>query len=147
MKSRTHQLSAGRGTYVLLGAVVLVSLFPLYWSVVAASNDQAGISKSPPDLVPGTHLLDNLRRMLDLVDMRKALVNSFVVSATVTVSVVLTPQNPTVQVALSSLAGGYVTDYPLVLAGALVGIVPILIVFAVLGRQILDGIMQGALKA
>ena len=60
---------------------------------------------------------------------------------------VLTPQNPTVQVALSSLAGGYVTDYPLVLAGALVGIVPILIVFAVLGRQILDGIMQGALKA
>src|SRR5207253_2761541 len=85
MKSRTHQLSAGRGTYVLLGAVVLVSLFPLYWSVVAASNDQAGISKSPPDLVPGTHLLDNLRRMLDLVDMRKALVNSFVVSATVTV--------------------------------------------------------------
>jgi len=30
MKSRTHQLSAGRGTYVLLGAVVLVSLFPLY---------------------------------------------------------------------------------------------------------------------
>src|SRR3989440_6734083 len=61
--------------------------------------------------------------------------------------VVMTPQNPTVQVALSSLAGGYVTDYTLVLAGALVGIVPILIVFAVLGRQILDGIMQGALKA
>ena len=54
MKSRTHQLSAGRGTYVLLGAVVLVSLFPLYWSVVAASNDQAGISKSPPTLIPGT---------------------------------------------------------------------------------------------
>src|SRR5256714_3808047 len=60
---------------------------------------------------------------------------------------VLTPQNPTVQVALSSLAGGYVTAYPLVLAGALVGIVPILIVFAGLGRQILDGIIQGALKA
>ena len=125
MKSRTHQLSAGRGTYVLLGAVVLVSLFPLYWSVVAASNDQAGISKSPPDLVPGTHLLDNLRRMLDLVDMRKALVNSFVVSATVTVSVVLTATLAGFALAKLRFRGRH----------------------ALLGRQILDGIMQGALKA
>ncbi|HET9516700.1 MAG TPA: carbohydrate ABC transporter permease, partial [Actinoplanes sp.] len=59
---------------------------------------------------------------------------------------VMSPQNPTVQVALSSLAGGYSPDYAQVLAGALVGVVPILLVFAVLGRHILDGIMQGAVK-
>ena len=267
-----------RSTYLLLGIVVLASLFPLYWSLVAASNDQAAISKVPPNLLPGTHLLDNLRRMLELVDMRKALVNSFVVSGSVTISVVLTatlagfafaklrfrgrgallgtviatmmvptqlgiiplyimmaqwfgwadhlqalilpaaasafgvffmrqylvsalptelieaarvdgcstlrvywnivlpvarpaaavlgmltfmatwndfywplvaltPQNPTVQVALSSLAGGYVTDYSVLLTGALVSSLPILVVFALMGRHILDGIMQGAVKA
>jgi len=61
--------------------------------------------------------------------------------------VALTPQNPTVQVALSSLAGGYVTDYSVLLTGALVSSLPILVVFALMGRHILDGIMQGAVKA
>ncbi|OLB77861.1 MAG: sugar ABC transporter permease [Actinobacteria bacterium 13_2_20CM_2_71_6] len=61
--------------------------------------------------------------------------------------VVMTPQNPTVQVALSTLGSGYIIDYPKVLAGALVGSVPILAVFAFLGRHILDGIMSGAVKA
>jgi cellobiose transport system permease protein len=60
--------------------------------------------------------------------------------------VVMNPQNPTVQVALSAFAGGYVTDYSLVLTGALISTLPMLVVFAAMGRQILDGITQGALK-
>ena len=60
--------------------------------------------------------------------------------------IVLSPQNPTVQVALSAFAGGYVTDYSLVLTGALISTLPMLVVFAAMGRQILDGITQGALK-
>ncbi len=60
--------------------------------------------------------------------------------------VVMTPQNPTVQVALSSLAGGYIQDYSLVLTGAMISTLPVLLVFAFMGRQILDGIMQGAVK-
>jgi cellobiose transport system permease protein len=51
-----------------------------------------------------------------------------------------------VQVALSAFAGGYVTDYSLVLTGALISTLPMLVVFAAMGRQILDGITQGALK-
>jgi cellobiose transport system permease protein len=274
---RAEQLSAGRGTYLLLIAVVAGSLFPLYWSVVGASGDNASISRVPPSLVPGTHLLENLRKAFTETDMRLALINSLIVSTTVTVSVVLTstlagfafaklrfrgrgallatvvatmmvptqlgiiplyimmanwlhwanhlqalilpaatsafgvffmrqylvtalpaelleaarvdgcttlriywsvvlpvakpaaavlgmltfmatwndfywplvamtPQNPTVQVALSGLAGGYVQDYSLVLTGALLSSLPILVVFAMMGRQILDGIMQGAVK-
>jgi cellobiose transport system permease protein len=61
--------------------------------------------------------------------------------------VVMTPQNPTMQVALSALDSGYIQDYSLVLTGALISMVPILVVFALMGRQILDGIMQGAIKA
>ena len=38
--------------------------------------------------------------------------------------VVLSPANPTVQVALSTLASGYVEDYALVLTGTFVSILP-----------------------
>ncbi|HUH22364.1 MAG TPA: carbohydrate ABC transporter permease, partial [Gaiellaceae bacterium] len=60
--------------------------------------------------------------------------------------VVLSPRNPTVQVAVSTLASGYVQDYALVLTGTFVSIIPLLVVFVVLGRNIIGGIMRGAVK-
>ncbi|MFG3436200.1 carbohydrate ABC transporter permease [Nonomuraea sp. NPDC047897] len=60
--------------------------------------------------------------------------------------VVLTPDNPTVQVALSTLASGYVNDYVLGLAGTAVGTLPLVLVFVLFGKQIIGGIMQGAVK-
>nr|BFE88404.1 carbohydrate ABC transporter permease [Planobispora longispora] len=60
--------------------------------------------------------------------------------------VVLTPENPTVQVALSTLAAGYVNDYVLGLTGTALGTLPLVVVFALLGKQIIGGIMQGAVK-
>ena len=60
--------------------------------------------------------------------------------------VALSSQNPTVQVALRSLGQGYVQDQSIVMAGTLLGTLPVLVVFALLGRQIVGGIMQGAVK-
>lgn len=61
--------------------------------------------------------------------------------------IVLSPHNPTVQVAVSTLAGAqYVPDYSLILTGTFVSILPLLIVFLVLGKQIVGGIMKGAVK-
>ena len=60
--------------------------------------------------------------------------------------IALSTQNPTVQVALNSLGQGYVPDRSIILAGTLVGTVPVLIVFALLGKQIVGGIMEGAVK-
>ena len=61
--------------------------------------------------------------------------------------IVLTPHNPTVQVAVSTLAGAaYVPDYALILTGTFVSILPLLAVFLVLGKQIVGGIMKGAVK-
>jgi cellobiose transport system permease protein len=60
--------------------------------------------------------------------------------------IVLSPRNPTVQVGVSTLASGYVQDYALVLTGTFISILPLLAVFLVLGRQIIGGIMQGAVK-
>ncbi|EID56136.1 carbohydrate ABC transporter permease [Saccharomonospora xinjiangensis] len=60
--------------------------------------------------------------------------------------VALGPDNPTVQVALEKLQSGYYVDYSLVLTGTTLATVPILVVFFLLGRQIVAGIMQGAVK-
>ncbi len=60
--------------------------------------------------------------------------------------VVLDAGNPTVQLALEKLQSGYYIDYSLVLAGTTLATIPILIVFLLLGRQIVAGIMQGAVK-
>lgn len=60
--------------------------------------------------------------------------------------IVLGPDNPTVQVAISTLQGGYYQDYSLVLAGTALGTLPILVVLLLFGRQIVGGIMEGAIK-
>jgi len=54
--------------------------------------------------------------------------------------------NPTVQVAVAQLGRGYTPDQSLIMAGALLGTLPLLIVFAIFGKQIVGGIMQGAVK-
>jgi len=273
--------SAGPFTYVFLILVVMVSLFPLYWSLVVASHDNAAVFAYPPKLLPGSNLFHNIQKLFnpDLVsvDFAKALVNSAIVSSVVTVTVVffsalagfafaklefrgrkllfvlvlatllvpvqlgliplyiemihfgwtdhlsaviapnlatafgvflmrqyivgavpnelidasrvdgchtlrifwhvvlpavrpvaavlglltfmntwndffwplivLSPRNPTVQVAVSTLAGtNYIPDYSLILTGTFISILPLLVVFLVLGRQIIGGIMQGAVK-
>jgi cellobiose transport system permease protein len=275
--TRRRQLSrrfhrAGPWTYVFLLLVAAASLFPLYWSLVVASHDNAAVSAYPPVLTPGHELWHNVKRLFNSgevnVSFWSALVNSTIVATCVTAAVVffsalagfafaklrfrgrrilmltivatmlvpvqlgviplyiemihlgwvnrlpaviapnlvsafgvflmrqyivaavpndlidasrvfwhvvlpavrpaaavlglltfmntwndffwplivLSPRNPTVQVGVSTLASGYVEDYALVLTGTFVSILPLLAVFLVLGRQIIGGIMQGAVK-
>ncbi|MFE9136748.1 carbohydrate ABC transporter permease [Streptomyces sp. NPDC007355] len=54
--------------------------------------------------------------------------------------------NPTVQVALTGLGRGHVPDTSVVMAGALLGTLPLLVVLAVFGRHIVGGVMRGAVK-
>ena len=49
--------SAGPFTYVFLILVVLVSFFPLYWSLVVASHTNAAVYEYPPKLVPGSKMI------------------------------------------------------------------------------------------
>ncbi|MGO1056346.1 carbohydrate ABC transporter permease [Crossiella sp. CA198] len=61
--------------------------------------------------------------------------------------IVLDPNDsPTVQVAVSTLASGYYTDYSLMLTGATLGVLPVIALFLLLARHIVGGIMQGAVK-
>ncbi|MEU9118812.1 carbohydrate ABC transporter permease [Streptomyces sp. NPDC048506] len=269
-------LHGSRLTYLLLTVAVLVSAFPLYWTLVAASRSNAELAKAPPALVPGPNLFPNVRAALEEADIGRALLNSIVVSGAITVGTVLcstlagfafaklrfrgrgallaltvgtmmippqlgviplfmliaklqwvdqlqavvlpglvsgfgvffmrqflvralpdelieaarvdgasharifrsvvvpiarpamavlglltfmtawndffwpivalSSQEPTVQVALRQLGGGYVHDQSVIMAGTLLGTLPVLLVFGLLGRQIVGGIMQGAVK-
>jgi cellobiose transport system permease protein len=60
--------------------------------------------------------------------------------------IALTQDNPTVQVALLGLGQGYVPDQSIIMAGTLIGTLPLVAVFLLLGRQIVGGIMHGAIK-
>jgi cellobiose transport system permease protein len=272
--------SAGPLTYIFLLGVAIISIFPLYWSVVVASHDNSAIAAYPPVLTPGRELFHNIGRVFNSgevnIDFWKALANSAFVAGLIAFSVVLfsclagfafaklqfrgnkalmavviatlivpvqlgviplyiemkhlgwinhlwavitpslasafgvflmrqyivssvpnelidaarvdgchtfrvfwhvvlpavrpaaavlglltfmnawndffwplvvlTPGNPTVQVAVSTLQSGYVQDYSLVFAGTLISILPLIAIFLVLGRQIIGGIMKGAVK-
>jgi cellobiose transport system permease protein len=60
--------------------------------------------------------------------------------------ITLNSSNPTVQVALNNLGSGYVPDTAVIMAGTLVGTLPVIVVFLLLGRQIVGGIVAGAVK-
>ena len=60
--------------------------------------------------------------------------------------IVLSPENPTLPVALSLLQANYFVDWSVVLAGVLLATVPLLLLFIVAGRQLVSGIMAGAVK-
>ncbi|MEU2204118.1 carbohydrate ABC transporter permease [Microbacterium oleivorans] len=59
---------------------------------------------------------------------------------------VLKPQSPTLQTALSQLQSGYYVDYSIVLTGAILATLPLLVLFVVAGKQLISGIMAGAVK-
>lgn len=59
---------------------------------------------------------------------------------------VLDSTNPTLQTALSQLQSAHYVDYSIVLAGAILSTIPLLVLFVVAGKQLISGIMQGAVK-
>ncbi|MFJ1578611.1 carbohydrate ABC transporter permease [Streptomyces sp. NPDC088182] len=271
-----RQHHAGPLAYLLLGFAALVSLFPLYWTMVAASTDNTRVSQTPPPFLPGPNLFTNLGTAWQDAAMGRAMVNSLIVAGVIALATVffatlagfafaklrfrgrnlllmlvigtmlVPPQlgvvplfmmmadlgwgqslpsvifptlvsavgvffmrqylkealpdelieagrldgahslrifwsivlpiarppmavlfmitfvhawndffwpfialdmtNPTVPVALTQLSAGYVRDQSVIMAGALLGTLPLLAMFLVFGRQIVGGIMQGAVK-
>ncbi|MBQ0985779.1 carbohydrate ABC transporter permease [Streptomyces sp. F63] len=271
-----RQHHAGPVAYALLILAALLSVFPLYWTMVAASTDNTRVSQTPPPFLPGPNLFTNLAAAWEDAAMGQALVNSTIVAGTIALSTVLfatlagfafaklrfrgrtvlmtlvigtmmvPPQlgvvplfmmmselgwgqklpavifptlvsavgvffmrqylaealpdelieagrvdgahslrifwsivlpvarpamavifmitfvhawndffwpfialdmsNPTIPVALTQLSAGYVRDQSVIMAGALLGTLPLLLMFVVFGRQIVGGIMQGAVK-
>ncbi|MCC2312883.1 carbohydrate ABC transporter permease [Cellulomonas xiejunii] len=61
-------------------------------------------------------------------------------------SIVLNPENPTLPVAVRLLQANYFVDYSLVMAGVFLVTLPLIVLFIFAGRQLVAGIMAGAVK-
>ena len=75
------------GIHALLLVGVVVSFFPFYWMVVMATNTTQDIYRYPPKLTFGSHLADNVSRLLDSVDFFGSMLNTFMVACATTVLV------------------------------------------------------------
>ena len=76
---------------MILGVVLLISFFPLYYSFLLASSDAITIAQNPiPSLIPGGNFLENVKRVLESdIDFWHAVVNSVIVAVITSISVVL----------------------------------------------------------
>ena len=85
--------SAGPFTYLFLLGVAILSVFPLYWSVVVASHDSSAIAEYPPVTTPGSQLFHNIGRVFNSGEVNisfwTALFNSAIVAGAIAFSVVL----------------------------------------------------------
>jgi cellobiose transport system permease protein len=75
-------------TYLGLGAVMVLSAFPLYWMFVIATSTDEAVSAIPPTVLPGGELVTNLREVFTLQEVYFAasLINSVIVAGVVTAS-------------------------------------------------------------
>lgn len=78
----------GLTAHVILALAVLISVFPFVWTIVMATNTTHDIYKSPPKLTFGSHLLENIRHVLNTIDFFGSMLNTVVV-ACVTTALVL----------------------------------------------------------
>ncbi|KUL45469.1 carbohydrate ABC transporter permease [Streptomyces regalis] len=77
----------GLTAHILLMVAVLISVFPFAWTIVMATNTTKDIYKSPPKLTFGSHLLENIRHVLDTIDFFGSMLNTVVVACVTTVLV------------------------------------------------------------
>ena len=64
--------------FVILWAVI--SLFPFYWLSVMATRSSAEFFRYPPIMVPGGMLAANIRSLMTVIDLFRALLNTFFVA-------------------------------------------------------------------
>lgn len=62
-------------TYIFLGIVSFLSVFPFYWMISAATNTSFEVAKGR--ILPGGHLMQNFQNLTDGQDLWGAMGNSF----------------------------------------------------------------------
>ncbi len=70
-------------TYIFLGIVSLISVFPFYWMIMAATNNYVDISKGK--LTFGVYAAENFRNLIEQQPLGLAMKNSFIYAISVTI--------------------------------------------------------------
>ncbi|MGL4176485.1 MAG: carbohydrate ABC transporter permease [Dermatophilaceae bacterium] len=60
--------------------------------------------------------------------------------------VLQSPENYTVQLAIKALQSQYFVDFGLAMSGSFLATIPLLVLFAIVGKRMVDGVMDGAFK-
>ncbi|HET6210531.1 MAG TPA: carbohydrate ABC transporter permease, partial [Jatrophihabitans sp.] len=81
-------MQAGAWTYLALIVLTLISVFPLYYTVVMASHTNAELAHRTPPLLPSRALFGNISKAFELAPLNKGLINSVIVAGTITVGTV-----------------------------------------------------------
>ena len=63
-------------TYIFLAIVSLISVFPFYWMIMAATNNYVDVSKGK--LTFGTYAAENFRNLISQQPLGLAMKNSFI---------------------------------------------------------------------
>jgi cellobiose transport system permease protein len=82
---------AGRVTYILLGIVLAISIFPMYYTLLLGSSDQTAISQNAiPQWLPDASLFTQFETVItsDRINFWKALWNSTLIGVVSAASVV-----------------------------------------------------------
>jgi cellobiose transport system permease protein len=69
--------------YAALGAMVFLSVFPLYWMFVVATTDSSTAFSLPPHIVPGGNFFHLAGLVFDIVPFVQALLNSVVIATVI----------------------------------------------------------------
>lgn len=83
-----RQLTAGPFTYIVLILVTVISVFPLYYTMVIGSHTNSEMAKSPPPFSVNTSLFDNMREALKQQPLFRDILNSIFVSGMITLGTV-----------------------------------------------------------
>lgn len=75
------------GYFILIAGSVL-TLYPVYWLLTAATITDSGIFQNPPRLVPGGQLVANLGTLSETMPVLRVLFNTVFVTTTITLSTV-----------------------------------------------------------
>ncbi|MCD8301080.1 MAG: carbohydrate ABC transporter permease [Clostridiales bacterium] len=70
-------------TYIFLIIVSVVSVFPFYWMIAAATNTMADVSRGR--LLPGTYAVQNFKNLIASQPLGRAMGNSFAYALSVTI--------------------------------------------------------------
>lgn len=62
-------------TYIFLTIVSIISVFPLYWMISAATNTSTEVSRGK--IIPGTHFMENFNNLIAQQPLWSSLWNSF----------------------------------------------------------------------
>lgn len=82
------EVEGARGwVYAAIGVVLLISVFPLYWSFVIATTHSDRVGDAYPLLIPGGNLMTNIEKVFGTINFWGAAWNSLLIAGFTTLSV------------------------------------------------------------